>query len=763
MSGHGNREKAFVIACLLLAAGLATAASPESAHEPRVRLGPLADRPRGGGKAVLHLTSPTVRIGLTGDGRTLSVESSGGLYVVDRETGRDVWKHIHRGILRVVLERGGVAAPAPVFRVQVASLASEQEASALKERLEEETNEVVQVTRNPDRNAWRVRVGQRASREEIRQVEEKVRALGFDEIWVAQEAGSGGREPRLRLVDDDYNDMVSSSKGLLVLPAAEGRPVKVADVPYRGVIEVLLTRGREVQAVNLLNIEDYLKGVVPKELGPSVYPELEALKAQAVAARTYVEANRGQFSEDGFDICDTARCQVYGGMAGEHPMSDLAVEQTSGIIATYEGVPINALYTSTCGGHTEDLTNVFREMKGPYLKGVACYPDEAELAASRRGLKGSFNGQPVILPGGERLDEAIALLEVLGVLSAAETDPEAMALFSTGAEAGRWTSRTLSAAGREKPAGVDLTREIPDTPALADYLISAFGWRERVEMLVDPRDLTVFLDPATLDATPPPARPGLAYLIKEGILPRAGGSQPVSRALLARALYRMLLRYEATGLRSAKYRGSRGGDLGLHSEGTLSFHPPAQRLHIMIRDGSATLEVGDYLLHDGDSLEYHLSGKDEVDYIVVKANGRSASDDRYSNVYLWEARMPRDELESRIRARASIGRLVDLIPGGRGVSGRLLDLTVVGTSGRFTFYGFNIERLLGLKETLFLVDRQHAPDGSVETFIFTGKGWGHGVGLCQVGAYGMALRGKTYEEILHHYYTGVTLQKIAQR
>jgi stage II sporulation protein D len=103
------------------------------------------------------------------------------------------------------------------------------------------------------------------------------------------------------------------------------------------------------------------------------------------------------------------------------------------------------------------------------------------------------------------------------------------------------------------------------------------------------------------------------------------------------------------------------------------------------------------------------------------------------------------------------------VPGRRGATGRILDLTVEGSPGRFTFRGFNIERLLGHRETLFLVDRQYEADGSIGTFVFSGKGWGHGVGLCQIGAYGMALRGKSYEEILHHYYTGVTLEKLAPR
>ena len=62
---------------------------------------------------------------------------------------------------------------------------------------------------------------------------------------------------------------------------------------------------------------------------------------------------------------------------------------------------------------------------------------------------------------------------------------------------------------------------------------------------------------------------------------------------------------------------------------------------------------------------------------------------------------------------------------------------------------------LGLRENLFVVNRETGPHGEVERFVITGKGWGHGVGLCQVGAYGMAQAGSTYEEILKHYYTGI--------
>jgi stage II sporulation protein D len=95
--------------------------------------------------------------------------------------------------------------------------------------------------------------------------------------------------------------------------------------------------------------------VVPDEMGLAVYDELEALKAQAVAARTYAVRNLGEFAEEGYDICATPRCQVYGGVEDEHPLSDRAVQETAGEVLLFAGQPIDALYSSTCGGHTENV------------------------------------------------------------------------------------------------------------------------------------------------------------------------------------------------------------------------------------------------------------------------------------------------------------------------------------------------------------------------------------------------------------------------
>ena len=103
----------------------------------------------------------------------------------------------------------------------------------------------------------------------------------------------------------------------------------------------------------------------------------------------------------------------------------------------------------------------------------------------------------------------------------------------------------------------------------------------------------------------------------------------------------------------------------------------------------------------------------------------------------------------------------DVQPRRVGVSGRVVELAVLGGRDReeLVLKGLKVRWGLGLRENLFVIDREKDPKGAVQRFVFTGKGWGHGVGLCQVGAFGMARSGSTYEQILAHYYTGTTLRK----
>jgi stage II sporulation protein D len=131
------------------------------------------------------------------------------------------------------------------------------------------------------------------------------------------------------------------------------------------------------------------------------------------------------------------------------------------------------------------------------------------------------------------------------------------------------------------------------------------------------------------------------------------------------------------------------------------------------------------------------------------------------SAYRWQLWVPREEIEYRLDLEASLGSIVALVPGARGVSGRVREVRIRGTAGEHTIRGDAIRwRLGGLRSNLFTVEPKLGREGLPEYFVFTGGGWGHGVGLCQSGAAGMAAAGFTAEQILRHYYGGAPLQKL---
>jgi stage II sporulation protein D len=140
----------------------------------------------------------------------------------------------------------------------------------------------------------------------------------------------------------------------------------ITDGLYRGAIEIRM-EGTGVTAINELDIDTYVRGVVAGEM-PSSWP-LEALKAQAVTARTYALATRKTTGL--FDQYPDTRSQVYRGVTGESVRSDAAVAQTAGRILTYDGVPAVTYYFSTSGGHTENVEFSFvGSLAKPWLVGV---------------------------------------------------------------------------------------------------------------------------------------------------------------------------------------------------------------------------------------------------------------------------------------------------------------------------------------------------------------------------------------------------------
>ena len=163
----------------------------------------------------------------------------------------------------------------------------------------------------------------------------------------------------------------------------------------------------------------------------------------------------------------------------------------------------------------------------------------------------------------------------------------------------------------------------------------------------------------------------------------------------------------------------------------------------------------------GDQVRYVLGENDRVVFLEGQQSRRGVAADRDSRYYRWEVRMTPAEVSKAITRYGSVAKVRDIVPRRVGVSGRVVELAVLGGGDReeLVLRGLKVRWGLGLRENLFVIDRETDARGAVERFVFTGKGWGHGVGLCQVGAFGMARSGSTYEAILQHYYTGVTLQQ----
>jgi len=164
--------------------------------------------------------------------------------------------------------------------------------------------------------------------------------------------------------------------GLLRLIPDEDDPVQVNKSRFRGGFDMRPGAASGVTILNRIPMEEYLRGVVPNEIGHGKPDLLEAVKAQAVAARTYALISRGQYEADGYDLLATVADQVYSGVAAESPIVDQALAETRGVVALYEGQPIVTNYASTCGGHTADRDEVWDKPPLPYLRGVSDKGDD---------------------------------------------------------------------------------------------------------------------------------------------------------------------------------------------------------------------------------------------------------------------------------------------------------------------------------------------------------------------------------------------------
>src|SRR3954466_355135 len=249
---------------------------------------------------------------------------------------------------------------------------------------------------------------------------------------------------------------------------------------YRGALE-LRPAGSGINVINALGLESYVRGVVSAE-SPSAWPA-EALKAQAVAARTYAITSRAGSISDGFDQYADTRSQMYKGVAAERPSTDAAVAATAGQVVTYGGQPVTTYFFSTSGGKTENVENSFvGSVPKPWLKGVDDpYDDLAprhrwkpqtltttQAARKLRGLvKGRFKGIKVLQRG---VSPRIVRAQVVGTKgTTAVTGPQLRSRFGLFDTWAYFT--TITSSGKRPPLG----RETPATPTVPPPPITPAG------------------------------------------------------------------------------------------------------------------------------------------------------------------------------------------------------------------------------------------------------------------------------------------------
>ena len=749
--------------------------------------------------ALIPLTGPepNIRVALTTDARSAVISTTG--HLMNASGAGSTLLALDTPRVRV---NPRLLSPLPAsnnnatFQVMVAGAASKEEAEDNGKEIEKLTGEDTQETFDTETKTWGVAVGSKRTREEAEELRARLEAAGLD----ASVQGSGiksdpvktsaamntdpgkAESPASRMngnvrftsrpslpsrevvASGATGSLFSSSAPVVFASDDEKTPVRYNDRPYRGRIEVFTNLRGSLTVVNELGLEDYVRGVVANELSPGGYPALEALKAQAIAARTYALKNRGQFMAQGFDILPTTRSQVYRGLTSENPLSTRAVDETRGIVATFAGEPINALYTSTCGGRTEDSENIFNEAI-PYLRGRECSA-EGHAAFDRFVIRTTRETAEL------REDEHVALVRDISLLltqnfgSLQERASDSwLSADANVAEVRNWIANVARIAHQTTPAtGDDINRP----PAFATALSSAvFGAESRPSTLLNNADVDYLLAVRDAPDVPVQYRADLAMLLRDGYLsaypdatlrPRVA----LSRARALHAIARILEDRNLLQLQKANARPANDGQLILRSakgkDQPLRVNPDA---FLFRQLGERPYAVSSVTLVGGEPVIYHLAANGQIDFLEVKPAPNGAAADRFSPFSTWTKVLSPGQVQARLsRAARGIGQITDLRVVSRGSSHRVTDLEIVGTDGTSHVRGGRIRSALGLREQLFVIDREYDENGRIVEFTFSGRGWGHGVGMCQVGAYGLAKQGWSYEQILKAYYTGIELTRM---
>lgn len=644
----------------------------------------------------------------------------------------------------IVFRPEAIATGAAGFSVQAAAFSGEEAARRSLEKLSADFQATGSVAFSAQRGVYRVLLGNFPTRAEADALAARIRSAGAEAMVVdgaARVAAVPAAAGAIVVVASADAAPLRLSSPIEIFPPGGVVPgpstVRVDGVTYRGSLAVLVNPRGTLNLVNRVDLEEYLYGVVPAEMGPKRYDEIEALKAQSVAARTYALAHRGQFDAEGYDLCATPKCQVYTGLPAEDPLSNAAVDATRGLALASGGAFVDALFVSTCGGRTENVENVFVGEAAPYLVSVEC----AELVAS--SLVGA------------RLTKAPARhgrsgLEWRGYVLQSHAPRRRRGGRAAWVEiAQRWAGieRRTAPASSLAPASV------------YPSILAAFDLQGARAVHLLPREERYYAEsPAAISGLSGPARDAYAFLLRF----RFGAGEPLpaaSRSLgeeeYAGLLFSGALRLLGVTESSGKFLSREASNVWVRTaEGRVGL-PVDPDLPLARRVGDRWFVASTLNLRAGDRLRWWKRGS-QVLGLWVELDSAGPTFERESSWTEWVRRASGRELARRMAARVAGTEVRDLVVTKRSPTGRVTEMRVTTDAAEVTLSGFDARQALEMPELLFTFSRARGPNGEVE-FVFLGRGWGHGVGLCQNGAYGMALAGATYDAILRHYYRGVDI------
>ncbi|HEX8567360.1 MAG TPA: SpoIID/LytB domain-containing protein [Pyrinomonadaceae bacterium] len=731
---------------------------------------------------------PTIRIGLATDARSVAISTADSQLTAI--SPQEPVKYLAVSKI-TALARAYRPPEVEVFNFEIAGIQTREEAEQIAKDAKEAVGENTLILPDTTANIWRVRIGDsRPTPEEAADFKATLNEKGFDAAQIVTEkklqpsadalalsqkksAIPNLVQPTASILDPNLREVVVSGADFTanftsLKPVAFGStneraiPVSVNGKKYRGRIEVFVNNRGSLTVVNVVKMEDYLRGVVPNELG---FPSLEAQKAQAVAARTYAVRNIGQFATQGFDMLPTTRSQVYKGFSSEAAMGTRAVDETRGVVATYAGKPIIAYYTSTCGGRTENGENIFEEKEsGPYLRGVEC------------SLEGQQHFEPFLVKSSRELPkiekEAFVEMTKQAAFLAVNNFQISTPRFSddwfesspSETELRTWMSQISARLGQTFPAQVNSETAKPAN--FAQILGTLLYGADYADTMLSASDVNYNLPVADIEKIPINQRANVAILLRDGwlsLMPDASlrPDKSMSRARILNIILRLADKKKwLPALQAGTAKQSEFGKLILQSGKTTRALNLRPDVFLFRQFGDAAFQVKETALVGGEPVLFHTDAAGNVDYLEVRPTTNVTTAEKMSPLAFWNVSLSPGAVQSRLsRFVRGIGNLIDVNVKRRGFSRRAIELEIIGSNGVKTLKGGKIRSALRLKEQLFVLNKRYGANGSVIGYTFTGRGWGHGVGMCQYGAYGMAKMGIKYDRIIKHYYSGVDLTK----